>query len=117
MNDSFTASNNNTSNELSFANIGYVLALKDVIASEIVRFNGTILGLAINLEENVTGVTIFGNDRNIKQGDYVERLYTILEIAVSTSLIGRVIDSLGNYIDESVTEEVENIEEDTDSES
>jgi len=80
--------------------IAYVYGLSNVIAGEIVRFSNSTLGLAINLEEINTGITIFGNDREIKQGDYVERLHTILEIPVSTKLIGRVIDSLGNFIDE-----------------
>jgi proton translocating ATP synthase F1 alpha subunit len=84
--------------------IAYVYGLNNVIAGEIVRFNNLTLGLAVNLEETSTGITIFGNDRNIKQGDFVERLHTILEIPVSTQLIGRVIDSLGNYIDDQAEE-------------
>lgn len=73
-----------------FDNVGYVVAVTDgiayvhgldnVFAGEVVRFNGSILGLAVNIEENITGVTIFGNDRDIVQGDYVERLHSMLEV-------------------------------------
>jgi F-type H+-transporting ATPase subunit alpha len=79
--------------------IAYVHGLENVFAGEVVRFNGSILGLAVNLEEGITGVTIFGNDRDIVQGDYVERLYTMLEVPVGVSLLGRTVDALGNIID------------------
>jgi F0F1-type ATP synthase alpha subunit len=92
-----------------FSEIGYVTAVTDGIAyvhgltnafaGEVVQFNSAILGLVVNLEENITGVTIFGNDRDIRQGDYVERIYTMLEIPTGPLLLGRTVDALGNFID------------------
>jgi len=79
--------------------IAYVTGLESTFAGEVVQFNNNILGLVVNLEENLTGVTIFGNDKEIVQGDKVERLFTMLEIPVSLNLLGRTIDALGNIID------------------
>jgi F-type H+-transporting ATPase subunit alpha len=79
--------------------IAYVTGLESAFAGEVVQFNNNILGLVVNLEENLTGVTIFGNDKEIVQGDKVERLFTMLEIPVSLNLLGRTIDALGNIID------------------
>jgi len=79
--------------------IAYVHGLTDAFAGEVVQFNSSILGLVVNLEENITGVTIFGNDRDIRQGDYVERLYTMLEIPTGPFLLGRTVDAIGNFID------------------
>jgi F0F1-type ATP synthase alpha subunit len=92
--------------------IAYVHGLGDVFAGEVVRFNNSTLGLVVNLEENTTGITIFGNDRDIKQGDHVVRLHTVLEIPTGPFLLGRTLDALGNFID-SITEveEVEEVEE------
>jgi len=80
--------------------IAYVTGLKNIIVGEIVKFNEYTFGIAINLEERTTSITIFGNDREIKQGDNVERLFSILEIPIHINLLGRVVDSLGNTIDE-----------------
>jgi F0F1-type ATP synthase alpha subunit len=79
--------------------IAYVHGLTDAFAGEVVQFNSSVLGLVVNLEENITGVTIFGNDRDIRQGDYVERLYTMLEIPTGPLLLGRTVDAIGNFID------------------
>jgi F0F1-type ATP synthase alpha subunit len=94
--------------------IAYVHGLPGVFAGEVVRFNGSILGLAVNLEENITGITIFGNDRDIVQGDYVERLYTVLEVPTGPLILGRTVDALGNYIDNIIDEEEEIINTDSD---
>jgi len=85
--------------------IAYVTGLENTFAGEVVQFNNNILGLVVNIEENLTGITIFGNDKEIVQGDKVERLYTMLEIPVSINLLGRVIDALGNTIDEETNNE------------
>jgi F-type H+-transporting ATPase subunit alpha len=96
--------------------IAYVTGLENTFAGEVVQFNNNILGLVVNLEENITGITIFGNDKEIVQGDKVERLYTMLEIPVGLSLLGRTIDALGNLIDNEENNEEDNEEEEEDNE-
>jgi len=86
--------------------IAYVHGLNKVQAGEIVQFDSKIFGLAVNLEDQITGITILGNDRNICQGDLVECTDSILTIPVSAALKIRVIDSLGNYID-NIDEKIE----------
>ncbi len=55
--------------------------------------------MALNLEADNVGVTIFGNDRLIKEGDSVKRTQTIVDVPVGMELLGRVVDALGQPID------------------
>lgn len=55
--------------------------------------------MALNLEADNVGVVIFGNDRQIKQGDTVKRTGNIVDVPVGRGLLGRVVDALGNPID------------------
>jgi len=57
--------------------------------------------MALNLEKNIVGVIIFGNDRNIKQGDIAIRSFSIIKVPVGNNLKGNVIDSLGNSLTDS----------------
>lgn len=87
--------------------IAYVHGLTTVCAGEVVQFKNNVLGLAVNLEEELVGVTILGNDRDIRQGDYVEALGTLLEVKASFLLWDRTLDALGNIIDGSYTDFME----------
>jgi len=55
--------------------------------------------MALNLENDNVGVVIFGDDSKIKEGDVVKRTGSIVDVAVGKSLLGRVVDGLGNPID------------------
>lgn len=55
--------------------------------------------MALNLEADNVGIVIFGNDRLIKEGDIVKRTGNIVDVPVGASLLGRVVDALGNPID------------------
>ena len=79
--------------------IARVYGLDNVQAGEMVEFPGDIKGMALNLEEDNVGVVIFGNDREIKEGDLVKRTGNIVEVPVGKGLLGRVVDGLGNPID------------------
>ena len=79
--------------------IARVYGLDNVQAGEMVEFPGDIKGMALNLEEDNVGVVIFGNDREIKEGDLVRRTGNIVEVPVGKGLLGRVVDGLGNPID------------------
>jgi len=70
------------------------------MAGEMVEFTRSkIKGMALNLGSKGVGVIIFGQDREILQGDSVSRLSNIVSVNVGPSLLGRVVDSLGNPID------------------
>ncbi|WP_237152854.1 F0F1 ATP synthase subunit alpha [Oryzibacter oryziterrae] len=79
--------------------IARVFGLDNVQAGEMVEFPGGIRGMALNLESDNVGVVIFGNDRDIKEGDTVKRTGAIVDVPVGKGLLGRVVDGLGNPID------------------
>ena len=79
--------------------IARVYGLDNVQAGEMVEFSGGIKGMALNLERDNVGVVIFGDDRSIKEGDVVKRTGAIVDAPVGKSLLGRVVDALGNPID------------------
>ena len=95
--------------EADVAEVGQVLSVGDgvarvygldkVQAGEMVEFPGGIRGMALNLESDNVGVVIFGDDRDIKEGDTVKRTGAIVDVPVGKGLLGRVVDALGNPID------------------
>ena len=64
-----------------------------------VEFSSGVRGMCLNLEADNVGVSIFGNDRLIKEGDTVKRTGQIVDVPVGPALLGRVVDALGNPID------------------
>ena len=99
----------NFGNEAEVSEVGQVLSVGDGIArvygldnvqaGELVEFPGGIAGMALNLEADNVGVVIFGDDRDIKEGDTVKRTGSIVDVPVGKELLGRVVDALGNPID------------------
>ena len=83
--------------------IARVYGLDKVQAGEMVEFPGGIKGMALNLEMDNVGISIFGNDTGIKEGDTVKRTGEIVDVSVGKELLGRVVDGLGNPIDGKVT--------------
>ncbi|MCI5047241.1 MAG: F0F1 ATP synthase subunit alpha [Aquisalinus sp.] len=79
--------------------IARVYGLDNVQAGEMVEFANGVKGMALNLESDNVGVVIFGEDRDIKEGDTVKRTESIVEVPVGKGLLGRVVDPLGNPID------------------
>jgi F-type H+-transporting ATPase subunit alpha len=59
-----------------------------------------VRGMALNLETDNVGIVIFGNDREIKEGQTVKRTRAIVDVPVGKGLLGRVVDALGNPIDD-----------------
>jgi len=80
--------------------IARVYGLDNVQAGEMVEFPGGIRGMALNLEVDNVGVVIFGTDRDIREGDTVRRTRAIVEVPVGDALLGRVVDGLGQPIDD-----------------
>ena len=99
----------NFGTEAEVAEVGQVLSVGDGIAraygldnvqlGEMVEFPGAIKGMALNLETDNVGIVIFGDDRNIKEGDVVKRTGSIVDVPVGKNMLGRVVDALGEPID------------------
>ena len=79
--------------------IARVYGLNQVQAGEMVEFSCGIKGMALNLDTDNVGVVIFGDDREIFEGDVVKRTASIVDIGVGTELLGRITDGLGDPID------------------
>ena len=80
--------------------IARVFGLQNCMAGEMVEFPGAGLrGMALNLETDNVGVVIFGDDRQIREGDTVARTGAIVDVPVGDALLGRVVDALGNPLD------------------
>lgn len=79
--------------------VARISGLSDVSSSEIVKFPHGITGLALNLEEDNVGAIIFGDWTKLKEGDECQTTGKILQVPVGDALIGRVIDALGDPID------------------
>ncbi|RDY26102.1 F0F1 ATP synthase subunit alpha [Romboutsia weinsteinii] len=99
----------NYENKVELTDTGSVLKVGDGIASvyglekamsgELLEFPGEVYGMALNLEEDVVGAVILGDDDGIKEGDIVKRTNKVVEVPVGDALIGRVVNSLGQPID------------------
>ncbi len=79
--------------------IARVFGLDNVQAGEMVEFENGVRGMALNLETDNVGIVIFGNDREIKEGQTVKRTRAIVDVPVGKGLLGRVVDALGNPLD------------------
>ncbi len=80
--------------------IAEIHGLEKVMAGELIEFPHEVRGLALNLEEDKVGAVLFGDFQKIKEGDLVKRTGRIMQVPVGQALIGRVMDALGNPIDD-----------------
>ena len=80
--------------------IAQVYGLEAALASELLEFPGGVMGMALNLEEETVGAVILGDFRQIKEGDQVKTTGRVVEVPAGADLIGRVVDPLGNPLDE-----------------
>ncbi len=80
--------------------IAEIHGLEKVMAGELLEFPHEVRGLALNLEEDKVGAVLFGDFQKIKEGDLVKRTGHIMQVPVGQALIGRVMDALGNPIDD-----------------
>src|SRR3954451_8959288 len=79
--------------------IARVYGLSNIMAGEMVEFPSGVRGLAFNLEENSVGVIILGDYLEIEEGDEVKALGKLLSVPVGNSVLGRVLDPLGNPLE------------------
>src|SRR6187455_2173114 len=80
--------------------IAEIHGLEKVMAGELLEFPHDVRGLALNLEEDKVGCVLFGDFQKIKEGDEAKRTGRIIEVPVGEALVGRVVDVLGNPIDD-----------------
>src|SRR6266487_328026 len=80
--------------------IARVHGLDKVMAGELLSFPHGLAGIAMNLEEDQVGVVLLGEYTEIKEGDEVKRTGRIMSVPVGEALIGRVVNSLGQPIDD-----------------
>jgi F-type H+-transporting ATPase subunit alpha len=73
--------------------------LSDAQYYEMLEFPGNTYGLALNLERDSVGAVVLGEYTHLSEGDWVRCTGRVLEVPVGESLLGRVVDSLGNPID------------------
>jgi F-type H+-transporting ATPase subunit alpha len=76
-----------------------VHGLENCMSFEMLEFPHDVTGLALNLESDNVGVVLFGEWERIVEGDTVKRTKRLLEIPVGESLLGRIVDPLGNPLD------------------
>ncbi len=79
--------------------IARIYGLRDAMVGELLEFPGGVQGMALNLEEDNVGAVLLGSEVGIKEGDEVKRTGKIIQIPVGEALIGRVVNALGEPID------------------
>jgi F-type H+-transporting ATPase subunit alpha len=80
--------------------IARVHGLEKVMAGELIEFPHDVAGIAMNLEEDQVGAVLLGDYTEIKEGDEVRRTRRIMSVPVGEALIGRVVDGLGQPVDD-----------------
>ena len=79
--------------------IARVSGLPDCAVNELLEFEGGIVGLALNLDEDSIGTVILGDSDQIEEGQPVKSTGNILSVPVGDAMLGRVVDALGTPID------------------
>lgn len=80
--------------------IARVYGLSSVAAGELVEFSNSTKGIVLNLEEDNVGVVLMGGSQNLKEGDVVRRTGLIASVQVGEGMLGRVVNTLGEPIDD-----------------
>ena len=80
--------------------IARVHGLEKVMAGEMIEFPHKVYGIAMNLEEDQVGAVLLGDFTEIKEGDEVKRTGRIMSVPVGKAMIGRVVNTLGQPIDD-----------------
>ena len=80
--------------------IARIYGLDKVMAGELIDFGHGVQGIAMNLEEDQVGSVLMGEYTEIKEGDQVRRTGRIMEVPVGKAMVGRVVNALGQPIDD-----------------
>jgi len=79
--------------------ISRIYGLDNCMSSELLEFPNNVFGMALNLEEDMVGAVLFGEDTDIKEGDVVKRTGKIMSVPVGEEMVGRVVNAIGQPID------------------
>ena len=79
--------------------IARVYGLDNCMSSELLEFPNGVFGMALNLEEDMVGTVLFGEDTLVKEGDVVKRTGKIMSVPVGDEMVGRVVNAIGQPID------------------
>ena len=74
--------------------------LDDVMQGEMIEFPDNLYGLALNLERDTVGAIVLGDYEKLKEGQTAKTTGKILEVPVGEALLGRVVNALGNPVDD-----------------
>ena len=80
--------------------IARIHGLEKVMAGELIEFPHGVAGLAMNLDESEVGAVLLGDYTELREGDQVKRSGKIMSVGVGQSLVGRVVNALGQPIDD-----------------
>ena len=99
----------NIDTNIKFEEVGIVLSIGDGVAriygltgvteNELIEFDNGVMAVAMNLEEDNVGAVLLGSSEGIKEGQSVKRTGRVASIEVSESMLGRVINPLGQPLD------------------
>ena len=99
----------NIDTNIKFEEVGIVLSIGDCVAriygltgvteNELIEFDNGVMAVAMNLEEDNVGAVLLGSSEGIKEGQSVKRTGRVASIEVSESMLGRVINPLGQPLD------------------
>jgi len=80
--------------------IARIYGLEKAMAGELLEFPGGLYGMVLNLEEDNVGAAVLGSDASVKEGTTVKRTGKIVEVPVGEGLMGRVVNAIGQPIDD-----------------
>ncbi|MCR5418682.1 MAG: F0F1 ATP synthase subunit alpha [Lachnospiraceae bacterium] len=80
--------------------IARVHGLQKAMQGELLEFPGQVYGMVMNLEEDNVGAVLLGSQKNINEGDTVKTTGRVVEVPVGDALLGRVVNALGQPIDD-----------------
>ncbi len=80
--------------------IAQIYGLDSVMYNELLEFPRDLYGLALNLEEDSVGAVLLGESHLVKEGDLVKRTHRIIQVPSGPDLVGRVVNPLGQPLDE-----------------
>src|SRR6476620_2389283 len=79
--------------------VAKIEGLSDVMLNEMIEFPGGLYGIALNLEETEVGAIMLGDFSEVVEGMEVKTTGRLLSVPVGKGLLGRVVDTLGNPVD------------------
>ncbi|MFW6022005.1 MAG: F0F1 ATP synthase subunit alpha [Halanaerobiaceae bacterium] len=79
--------------------IAHVHGLEDAMSGELLEFPNDVYGMVLNLEEDNVGCVLLGDEKLVEEGNTVKRTGRVVEVPVGESLLGRVVNALGQPVD------------------